>query len=101
MKKDKKYKKGISLIVLIILIIVIIILVSTIMLTVTKDNSISSAKESTFKQNMLIIQDEYAMYLQISIKKILLSFIKKVLTYLEMKWLMNYQVQKITKIRLQ
>ena len=56
-------KKGISLIVLIISIIVIIILVSTIMLTVTKDNSISNAKEATFKQNMLTIQDEYAMYL--------------------------------------
>ena len=60
MKKDKK---GISLIVLIISIIVIIILVSTIMLTVTKNNSISSAKEATFKQDMLTIQDEYAMYL--------------------------------------
>lgn len=60
MKKDKN---GISLIVLIISIIVIIILVSTIMLTVTKDNSISNAKEATFKQDMLTIQDEYAMYL--------------------------------------
>ena len=59
----KKNKKGISLIVLIISIIVIIILVSTIMLTVTKNNSISNAKEATFKQNMLTIQDEYAIYL--------------------------------------
>ena len=33
------------------------------MLTVTKNNSISSAKEATFKQDMLTIQDEYAMYL--------------------------------------
>lgn len=64
MKKDKKYKKGISLIVLIISIIVIIILVSTIMLTVTKNNSISSAKEATFKQNMLTIQDEYAIVIK-------------------------------------
>ncbi len=63
LKKNKKDKKGIPLIVLIISIIVIIILVSTIILTVTKDNSISNANEATFKQNMLTIQDEYAMYL--------------------------------------
>ena len=74
MEKDEKIKqkdnftkltqkKGISLIVLIVTIIVIIILAAAVILTITKNNPVSSAKEATFKEDMVSIQDELSMYL--------------------------------------
>ena len=57
------HKKGISLIVLIVTIIVIIILASAVILTITKNNPVSSAKEATFKEDMTAMQDELSMYL--------------------------------------
>ena len=57
------HKKGISLIVLIITIIVIIIIASVVILTITKNKPVSSAKEATFKEDMASIQDELSMYL--------------------------------------
>ena len=74
MKKDEKieqkgsftkliHKKGISLIVLIVTIIVIIILEAAVILTITKNNPVSSAKEATFKEDMANIQDELSMYI--------------------------------------
>ena len=74
MKKDEKekqknnftkltHKRGISLIVLIVTIIVIIILAAAVILTITKNNPVSSAKEATFKEDMISIQDELSMYL--------------------------------------
>ena len=56
-------KKGISLIVLIVTIIVIIILATAVILTITKNNPISSAKEATFKEDISNIQNELSMYL--------------------------------------
>ena len=56
------HKKGISLIVLIVTIIVIIILAAVI-LTISKNNPVSSAKEATFKEDVTAIQDELSMYL--------------------------------------
>ena len=56
-------KRGISLIVLIVTIIVIIVLAAAVILTITKNNPISSAKEATFKEDMVSIQDELSMYL--------------------------------------
>ena len=74
MKKEEKlnkkenftklnHKKGISLIVLIVTIIVIIILAAAFILTINKNNPVSSAKEATFKEDMASIQDELSMYL--------------------------------------
>ena len=74
MEKDEKikqkdnftkltHKRGISLIVLIVTIIVIIILAAAVILTITKNNPVSSAKEATFKEDMVSIQDELSMYL--------------------------------------
>ena len=57
------HKRGISLIVLIITIIVIIILASAVILTISKNNPVSSAKEATFKEDVTSIQDELSMYL--------------------------------------
>ena len=57
------HKRGISLIVLIVTIIVIIILAAVVILTITKNNLVSSAKEATFKEDMVSIQDELSMYL--------------------------------------
>ena len=56
-----KKKKGISLIVLIITIIVIIILAAAVILTITKNNPVSSAKESAFKEDVRIFQDDLAL----------------------------------------
>src|SRR5574344_17290 len=58
-----KSKKGISLIVLIITIIVVIILASVVILTLTKNNPIESAKEAAFKSDISNIQDELSMYI--------------------------------------
>ena len=58
-----KKKKGISLIVLIITIIVVIILAVTVILTVTKNNPIESAKEAVFKEDVRAFQDELNMYI--------------------------------------
>ena len=57
------HKRGISLIVLIVTIIVIIILAAAIILTISKNNPVSSAKEATFKEDMVSIQDELSMYI--------------------------------------
>ena len=54
-------KRGISLIVLIITIIVIIILAAAVILTITKNNPVSSAKESAFKEDVRIFQDDLAL----------------------------------------
>ena len=66
-QKDKftklTHKRGISLIVLIVTIIVIIILAAAVILTITKSNPVSSAKEATFKEDMSNMQDELSMYL--------------------------------------
>ena len=67
-KQRKKFtklthKKGISLIVLIITIIVIIILAAAVILTISKNNPVSSAKEATFKEDVTAMQDELSMYL--------------------------------------
>ena len=56
-----KNKKGISLIVLIITIIVVIILAAVVILTLSKNNPIESAKESRFKEEVRIFQDELAL----------------------------------------
>ena len=56
-------KRGISLIVLIVTIIVIIILAAAVILTITKNNPVSSAKEATFKEDVTAMQDELSMYL--------------------------------------
>ena len=58
-----KKKKGISLIVLIITIIVVIILAVTVILTITKNNPIESAKEAVFKEDVRAFQDELNMYI--------------------------------------
>ena len=58
-----KRKKGISLIVLIITIIVVIILAVTVILTLTKNNPIESAKEAVFKEDVRAFQDELNMYI--------------------------------------
>src|SRR5574344_1034616 len=58
-----KSKKGISLIVLIVTIIVIIILASVVILTLTKNNPIESAKEAAFKSDISNIQDDLSMYI--------------------------------------
>ena len=58
-----KKTKGISLIVLIITIIVVIILAVTVILTLTKNNPIESAKEAVFKEDVRAFQDELNMYI--------------------------------------
>ena len=58
-----KKKKGISLIVLIITIIVVIILAVTVILTITKNNPIESAKEARFKEDLRTFQDELSLYI--------------------------------------
>ena len=58
-----KKKKGISLIVLIITIIIVIILAVTVILTLTKNNPIESAKEAVFKEDVRAFQDELNMYI--------------------------------------
>ena len=56
-------KRGISLIVLIVTIIVIIILAAAVILTITKNNPVSSAKESAFKEDVRTFQDDLALTL--------------------------------------
>ena len=58
-----KSNKGLSLIVLIITIIVVIILASVVILTISKNNPIESAKEARFKEDIRSFQDELAMYI--------------------------------------
>ncbi len=55
-------KKGVSLIVLIITIIVMIILASSIVLAVSKNNPIESAKKSKFLSDVSTFKEELAMY---------------------------------------
>ena len=54
-------KKGISLIVLIVTIIVIIILASVVILAISKNNPINSAKEAKFKSDVRLFQNELDM----------------------------------------
>ena len=65
-KDRKKFTKltrsGISLIVLIITIIIVIILASVVILTISKNNPLRSAKEATFKSDVRNFQDELSMY---------------------------------------
>ena len=56
-------KKGISLIVLIVTIIVIIILAAVVILPLSKNNPIESAREAAFKEDVRTFQDELAMYI--------------------------------------
>ena len=53
-----KKRKGISLIVLIITIIVVIILATVVILTISKNNPIKSAKEATFKEDVRNFQND-------------------------------------------
>ncbi len=55
-------KKGISLITLVISIIVIIILAGAIILTISKNNPIASAKEAVFKGDVSTIQEQLNIY---------------------------------------
>lgn len=48
---------------LIVTIIVIIILAATVVLTITKNNLIESAKEAVFKEDVRTFQDELNMYI--------------------------------------
>lgn len=57
-----KVKKGMSLIVLIITVIIIIILASVVILTISKNNPITSAKEATFKEDIRSFQSELSIY---------------------------------------
>lgn len=57
-----KNKRGISLIVLIITIIVIAILAATVIISMNKNNPISSSKEAKFKSDISAIQTELEMY---------------------------------------
>ena len=58
----KLTRNGISLIVLIITIIVVIVLASVVILTISKNNPLKSAKEATFKSGVRNFQDELSMY---------------------------------------
>ena len=57
----KQRKQGISLIVLIVTIIVLIILATSIILTLSKNNPIESAREAKFKEDVRRFQDELAI----------------------------------------
>ena len=59
MMKTKERRQGVSLIVL----IVIIILAAVVILTLSKNNSIESAKEARFKEDIRTFQDELALYI--------------------------------------
>ena len=62
MGTKNKNKKGISLIVLIITIIVVIILAVAVILTISKNNPVSSAKEAAFKEDIRSFQTELSLY---------------------------------------
>ena len=57
----QKVKKGISLIVLIITIIVVIIIAATVILTLSQNNPINSAKEASFREEIANINDQIAL----------------------------------------
>ncbi len=69
-------KKGVSLIVLILTIIVIIILAAAVVLTLTQNNPIIGAKEATFKEDIVEIQDELSMYLSKKYLEDSMGFVK-------------------------
>ena len=54
-------KKGISLIVLIVTIIVIIILAAVVILNISKNNPVNSAKEARFKEDVRSFQDDLSL----------------------------------------
>ena len=54
-------KKGISLIVLIVTIIVIIILAAVVILNISKNNPVESAKEARFKEDVRSFQDDLSL----------------------------------------
>ena len=60
--EDDKMKKGISLIILIITIIVIIILVGAIILGLTNNNPIDSAKYAVFSSDISTLEEQVALY---------------------------------------
>ena len=62
-KFTKLTHKGVSLIILIFTIIVIIILASVIILTISKNNPIESAKEAQFKEDIRTFQYELNLYI--------------------------------------
>ena len=62
-KFTKLTHKGVSLIILIVTIIVIIILASVIILTISKNNPIESAKEAQFKEDIRTFQYELNLYI--------------------------------------
>ena len=57
----KKGKQGISLIVLIVTIIVIIILAAAVILTLSKNNPIESAREAKFKEDVRSFKDDLSL----------------------------------------
>ena len=64
-KLNKKFTKlthkGVSLIVLIVIIIVIVILAATVILTLSKNNPVESAREAKFKEDIRSFQDDLAL----------------------------------------
>lgn len=60
---DKKYKKGISLIVLVVTILVIIILAAAVILTLNKNNPVENAKQATWKEDMRGMQESISLYI--------------------------------------
>ena len=55
-------KRGISLIVLIVTVVVIIILAAVIILTLNKNDTLSSAKEAVFRQDIATMKEELEIY---------------------------------------
>lgn len=64
-----KKNSGISLIVLIITVIVVIILATVLILTLSKNNPIQSAKEATFKEDIRNFQTELKTYISKDVLK--------------------------------
>ena len=75
-----KKKNGLSLIVLIITIIVVIVLASVVILTISKNNPIESAKEARFKDDVRAFQDELAMYISSEMVKDYNGIREKIIT---------------------
>ncbi|MCX8074405.1 MAG: hypothetical protein N2749_02320, partial [Clostridia bacterium] len=57
-----KQKKGVSLIVLVITIIVVIIIATAVILGLSQNNPIDSAKEATFKSDLKNMEEEITLY---------------------------------------
>ena len=61
--ESKEIKNGISLIMLVITIIVIIVISTAVILTLTKNNPIDSAKEASFKADVKTISEQLNVYI--------------------------------------